>query len=100
MIFIRNTMKKIALICFSQALLFACANPDSQLKNAPVPDKVKMAEQTGIKLPAGMLASPNDTICGMSLHDEPADTLNVGDKVYGFCSTECKTAFAAQLAKK
>ncbi|MBL0103428.1 MAG: hypothetical protein IPP51_06505 [Bacteroidetes bacterium] len=86
--------------CILLAGACSCASPNDKPQSIPVPDKVKMASQSeGIKLADGILASPNDTICGMAVHNEPADTLHVGDKVYGFCSTECKTAFIAELKK-
>ncbi|MEO8765359.1 MAG: hypothetical protein ABI416_13765 [Ginsengibacter sp.] len=41
--------------------------------------------------------SKMDTSCGMPLTAGIADTLHLGDKIYGFCSEECKDDFAKKL---
>ncbi|HNS13008.1 MAG TPA: hypothetical protein PKM97_10385 [Bacteroidia bacterium] len=44
-----------------------------------------------------LLASLQDTICGMSLKDGVADTLNHKGSIYGFCNTGCKNKFMERL---
>lgn len=46
------------------------------------------------------LASPTDTICGMTVKSVCADTLTLNGKLYGFCSTGCKEMFIQQLQAK
>jgi hypothetical protein len=42
-------------------------------------------------------ASGYDTSCGMPLTAGIADTLHLYDKIYGFCSKECKDEFVSKL---
>lgn len=42
-------------------------------------------------------ASKIDTSCGMPLTAGIGDTLHLGNKIYGFCSKECKDEFANKL---
>lgn len=42
-------------------------------------------------------ASKYDTSCGMPLSAGVEDTLHLNDKIYGFCSKECKDEFANKL---
>lgn len=73
---------------------FACSSPE--LKQIPVPDKVGMVAKGEIKLPEGALFSTNDTICGMAVGNQPADTLTYEGKLFGFCSEGCKNDFIAE----
>lgn len=76
----------------------ACSNP--QPENAAVPDKVSMEQESSIKLAEGVLVSTNDTVCGMSVGNEPNDTVTVDGKLFGFCSTGCKESFLAEHTVK
>ncbi len=78
--------------------LSACSNP--QPENAAVPDKVSMTQESSIKLAEGALVSTNDTVCGMSVGNEPNDTLTFDGKLLGFCSTGCKESFLAEHTVK
>ena len=78
--------------------LSACSNP--QPENAAVPDKVSMEQESSIKLAEGVLVSTNDTVCGMSVGNEPNDTVTVNGKLFGFCSTGCKESFLAEHSVK
>ncbi len=78
--------------------LSACSNP--QPENAAVPDKVSMEQESSIKLAEGVLVSTNDTVCGMSVGNEPNDTVTVDGKLFGFCSTGCKESFLAEHSVK
>ena len=78
--------------------LSACSNP--QPENAAVPDKVSMEQESSIKLAEGVLVSTNDSVCGMSVGNEPNDTVTVDGKLFGFCSTGCKESFLAEHSVK
>ena len=43
------------------------------------------------------MASKKDTSCGMPLSAGLEDTVQLNNKVYGFCSKECKEAFVKTL---
>jgi YHS domain-containing protein len=47
-----------------------------------------------------MFASKKDTTCGMPLSVGVGDTLHWNGKVFGFCSKQCKDAFAEKLKKE
>lgn len=91
-------MKKIILAICVIACAIACSNP--QPERAAVPEKVSMSQESGILLAEGMLVSTTDTMCGMSVGNEPADTLTYDGKLLGFCSTGCKEAFLAERNTK
>lgn len=61
----------------------------------PVADTVRSNRFSKI-----IFASKFDTSCGMPLTAGLKDTLNYKGKVYGFCSKECKDAFASKLNTK
>ena len=44
-------------------------------------------------------ASKYDTSCGMPLSAGLEDTLHYKNKIYGFCSKECKDEFMAKIKK-
>ncbi|MFZ7114806.1 MAG: YHS domain-containing protein [Bacteroidota bacterium] len=91
-------MKKLILSISVIASSIACSNP--QPERAAVPDKVSMTQESGILLAEGLLVSTNDTMCGMSVGNEPADTVTYDGKLFGFCSTGCKDAFLAERSVK
>jgi YHS domain-containing protein len=76
---------------------FSCG-PGNQTKEneitvAPaVTDKAKENSFANIHF-----ASKYDTSCGMPLAAGVEDTLHLNDKIYGFCSKECKDEFADKL---
>ena len=47
-----------------------------------------------------VFASKKDTTCGMPLRYGIDDTLHWNNKVYGFCSKECKQAFIDKLKQE
>ena len=47
-----------------------------------------------------VFATQKDTTCGMPLKYGVEDTLQLGGKVYGFCSKGCKDAFVEKLKKE
>ena len=70
-------------------------------------NQTKERENEIIAAPAGKVeensfanihfASKYDTSCGMPLAAGIEDTLHLNDKIYGFCSKECKEEFAGKL---
>lgn len=91
-------MKNLILITAVIATSFACSSPKPE--HADVPEKVSMTKESGIVLAEGLLVSTNDTICGMPIGNEPADTVTYDGKLFGFCSTGCKEAFLAERTTK
>ncbi len=58
------------------------------------PADTKVADQKTISIKLAEFASPKDLYCGMPLEEGSiADTTMYDGKLYGFCSTECKTEF-------
>ncbi|MEP6951487.1 MAG: hypothetical protein ABI863_19510 [Ginsengibacter sp.] len=78
---------------------FSCGNnqaKETQNARAAAPDTV--ATRAEEKPFANIqFASKFDTSCGMPLAAGIEDTLHLNDKIYGFCSKECKDEFAAKL---
>ena len=66
-------MKKLILTISVFSSIVACSNP--QPERAAVPEKVSMSQESGILLAEGLLVSTNDTMCGMSVGNEPVDTV-------------------------
>ncbi|MBK6398555.1 MAG: YHS domain-containing protein [Bacteroidetes bacterium] len=91
-------MKKLILTISVFSSIVACSNP--QPERAAVPEKVSMSQESGILLAEGLLVSTNDTMCGMSVGNEPADTVTYDGKLFGFCSSGCKEAFLAERITK
>jgi YHS domain-containing protein len=78
--------------------LYAC---DQQKQVQPeVLEAPAMDNQTESQLhiPKEQLASDKDPVCLMSVADSQADTMTFGGKLYGFCGTGCKEAFAENPA--
>lgn len=85
-------MKKIFFalhIC--TALLLVSCNKNATEQSAtttPIPEEKKME----VKL--SQLATNKDFVCGMPLEEGGvADTASFENKLYGFCSSECKAEF-------
>jgi YHS domain-containing protein len=92
-------MKKFLLAAGISVMIGACSSNQNQPEQKAVPEKVAMANESGIKLNDGMLVSKNDTVCGMEVGNEPGDTATVDGKLYGFCSSGCKDSFLAEHKK-
>jgi YHS domain-containing protein len=65
---------------------------ESATSPAPVAGKAEEMPFANIQF-----ASKYDTSCGMPLAAGIEDTLHLNDKIYGFCSKECKEEFANKL---
>ena len=104
-------MEKKLVLASLIVLLFACnAGPKEQAGKdvaVPMPQSAAPAKDSSMPAPATtdkfagiQFASQRDTVCNMSIASGVEDTLQLNGKVYGFCSTECKAEFAAQLVKE
>ena len=100
-------MKKIVIPVLAVVLLGACQNsgkqePAAQAADTAVKkmDSAQMQASQTDRFAGVQFASQRDTICNMSLKSGIEDTLHLGDKIYGFCSSDCKAEFAAQLVKE
>ena len=64
-------------------------------------EKTSVQEQQPLNITVDMLAVAVDPNCGMDLHKTAVKDTNVyKDKLYGFCSTGCKTAFLKNPEEK
>jgi YHS domain-containing protein len=83
----KNTLVLLSII----SLLAACSS-EPKPEQKPVPPEVMNKENTSA-IPASILASAKDPVCGMSIESGAADSTTYKGKVYGFCNTGCKDAF-------
>ena len=69
--------------------------PNKQEETPESPKNINGPKPTvKIKLEASSLASKNDLVCGMGIQEASiADTATYDQKIYGFCSSECKDLF-------
>ena len=85
-------MKKVFLygVLAGSIALGAC----NQKAAAPKADDKMSSESKGVNIKLSQLATNKDLNCGMPLEEGAiADTTTYKDKVYGFCSPECKADF-------
>ena len=95
-------MKKIIFVAciaasFGIAACHSSANEKEQetvFQSGPPKDSIKKHFSHVV------FATKKDTSRGMPLSAGLEDTLHFHDKVYGFCSKECKEAFLAILKKE
>ncbi len=88
-------MKRLLLMAVVAQFLFACNN------NTDKSDAANPAPTQAPVILKASLASTKCLPCGdMELEEGAiADTMTVDGKIYGFCSAECKQAFAANPAQ-
>ena len=90
---------KISLIIFL-TIQFSCGpgnqprEKENKIAIAPATDTGKTEEKPFANI---HFASKYDTSCGMPLAAGLEDTLHLNDKIYGFCSKECKDEFIKKL---
>jgi len=94
-------MKRILLgITIIFTGLIACNSKEEKVPAAPSMGMHQKADTTNVRQFANVaFASQRDTICGMPLKAGITDTLVYKNKIYGFCSPECKKEFATMLTK-
>lgn len=92
---IRNVTALAVVVVFS-----ACQNKQQQpeVKTAPALEKAA-TQQGSASMVQFALASDKDLICGMHVTAGECDTTLYNDKIYGFCSSDCKTEFNSNPAK-
>ena len=90
------SMKKITICLALAVAIFSACNQATKKEAAPASattqDSTAAAGPDYSKL---AFASDKDLSCGMPLSAGVQDTAMVGDKIYGFCSKECKHDFLA-----
>lgn len=95
-------MKKAGLLLFSFLMLIivSCSNT-SQTNNGleapeqkPVPQEVMTPGPAVINVASEQLGSDKDLVCLMPVSLGISDTMTFNGKLYGFCASQCKEAFA------
>jgi YHS domain-containing protein len=80
---------KIAFTLFIMAL-FSCSKDcgkQAEMRREAEANRNKFA---GVKFDSNI-----DLVCKMSLEEGISDTVHYNEKIYGFCSADCKTQFVA-----
>ncbi len=73
---------------------FSCKSDNNEENKNAAAVSSAIANKPKEKLFANIqFASKRDTSCGMPLSAGLEDTVHVNDKIYGFCSKECKDEF-------
>jgi len=90
-------MRSKFIVCLLCCAIFAC-NQNSQTAGneteATRADSLMMKSGSAkIIYTAAMVDNKKDPNCGMPVTAGIEDTVHYKDKVYGFCSEECKDAF-------
>src|SRR5450432_159925 len=94
----KNIMKAFLIILVTTQFSCRSGNQTKEKENgvaiapAIVTNKAEEKHFANIRF-----ASKNDTSCGMPLAAGVEDTLHLNDKIYGFCSKDCKEEFANKL---
>ena len=84
-------MKKLTLAIMILSALFVACGSGAQNK---------MGGAKGIEISPDKLAIKLDPVCQMPMDQHPiSDTITYQGKLYGFCSSGCKEAFAAEPEK-
>jgi YHS domain-containing protein len=73
-------------------LLIACQNQSENSTSASMPHEMKSGHDKN-KFKGVAFASKKDFICGMPITAGISDTAHFQNKIYGFCSAECKAEF-------
>jgi len=92
-------MKNTTTILFFSIILLACSNDkhNAAVENKPAPSEPSMENNSHFK--PEMVVNTKDFACGMPVSAGISDTCHYEDKVYGFCSSECKAEFQKEPAK-
>ena len=84
-------MKKIILILSTVFSLTACTN-NQKSEQLPAQENSDNMEAENKYTPE-MVVNKKDFVCGMPTTAGISDTAHYEGNTYGFCSSECKTAF-------
>ena len=91
---IKNIMQVTMLV--ATIMIAACTSPVSGNHTVVTKDTEQTAKAS-IDFSAIHFASKKDTSCGMPLSAGLEDTVQMNNKVYGFCSKECKDDFVNKI---
>lgn len=90
----------LLLSSFMMMVIASCSNT-SQTNNdlespeqKPVPQEVMSAGSEVLNIPVDQLGSDKDLVCLMPVSLGISDTLTYNGKLYGFCASQCREAFA------
>ena len=84
-------MKKFLLLISAAFYLISCANKQEQ-EEASSPEHSATIEKEN-KYTTEMVVNKKDFVCGMPTTAGISDTAHYKENAYGFCSSECKSAF-------
>ena len=87
---------RLLLAIIVGVIMTSCSTSPNKHEEAPESPKniVAPKPKVKIKLETASLASKNDPVCGMGIQEASiADTAVYEQKIYGFCSNECKDLF-------
>lgn len=86
--------KKLIIAILATQLLISCAGKNEQKEAAEPMHDHSTSAATEKKLYKDVaFDSKQDFVCGMPVSAGVSDTAHYKDKVYGFCSKECKDEF-------
>jgi len=77
--------------------MMSCQQENKPQETKPVKDTT-VAMQAEHKFDVSMVDNKKDPACGMPVSAGISDTLHVKEKVYGFCSKECKELYVKNPA--
>lgn len=90
-------MKIIAALMPVLLVFMSCSRQPAEPEQKEAPTMHEQAEHQ-LHIPKQQLASDLDQVCGMSVAEGQADTMQYKGKVYGFCGKGCKESFAVNPA--
>jgi YHS domain-containing protein len=87
-----NIMIKSLAAAILVISIAACQNKQQQpeVKTAPALEQAGNTQNATVQF---ALATNTDLVCGMTVEAGSCDTTLYQDKIYGFCSVECKAEF-------
>ncbi|MBS1628363.1 MAG: YHS domain-containing protein [Bacteroidetes bacterium] len=85
-------MKKIIVFFSSTLFLIACTN-NEQPKQMNKKDSTAMQSEVPQTIDVRFVDNKKDPSCGMPVTAGISDTAHYNNKVFGFCSKECKDNF-------
>ena len=102
-VYTHQIMKKlIPILCLVAGLACKNGSTDAQKNNEArlkADSAMQAAKKTEINI-AGLSIELKDPTCGMPISAGIVDTATVHQKLYGFCSKECKDDFLKATAAK
>ncbi len=87
------------LICVLSIIMATGCHSRTETRREPIAEN-RQFEKSVNRFAGIAMASQKDTTCGMPLSAGLADTVMYNNKVYGFCSKECKEDFVSKLKRE